>query len=218
MKIIKPSLSRRRVLAATLIPVLPSCAMDEDAVLRRKFKGIQGVVIRLDSSDEKTFIKILTEAGAAIASPAGLNNRSHQNLAFTGDSLPIPKSVHVTWREEAGWDAVADKWSDGTVVGDYIVPVASRIPEEVLDYIRVLRFPKGVTQRVLRIKLRLMDDGVLLGWDVEETQCHPQHRDWCSLIYPKAGGDFREALIYNGKVVEQGWYIGRDGKKIKTDY
>jgi|GEM_PF-4505698 hypothetical protein len=44
--------------------------MDEDAVLRRKFKGIHGVVVRLDSSNEKTFVKILSEAGAAIASPA----------------------------------------------------------------------------------------------------------------------------------------------------
>lgn len=52
------------------MPVLPCCAMDEDAVLRRKFKGIHGVVVRLDSSNEKTFVKILSEAGAAIASPA----------------------------------------------------------------------------------------------------------------------------------------------------
>lgn len=215
---IKANLSRRQFLAVPLMSVLPSCAMDEDAVLRRKFKGIHGVVVRLDSSNEKTFIKILTEAGEAIASPAGLNNLGHQNLAFTGPSLPIPKSVHVTWRERVGWDAVADKWSDGVVVGDYTIPVASRIPEEVLDYIRVWRFPKGVTQRVLRIKFRLMDDGVLLGWDVEETQCHPEHRDWCSLVYPMAGGDFKEAQIYNGKVVERGWYIGRDGKKTETDY
>lgn len=204
-----------------LVPVLPSCAVDEDAMLRRKFKGIHGVVVRLDSSNEKTFIKILTETGAAIASPAGLNNLGHQNLSFTGNSLPIPKSVHVTWREgaTAAWGKNGGiDWTDGRVLGDYTVPVASRIPEEVLDYIRVWRFPKQVTQRVLRIKLRLMDDGVLLGWDVEETQCHPEHLDWCSLVYPMAGGDFKEAQIYNGKVVERGWYIGRDGKKIDTDY
>lgn len=37
--------------------------------------------------------------------------------------------------------------------------------------------------------------------------------------YRMAGGDFREAKIFNGKVVRPGWYIDKKtGQRIETDY
>ncbi len=67
------------------------------------------------------------------------------------------------------------------LLGDYVVEVASRIPDEVLNYIRAGR------RRALRLKFRLKDDGVLFGWDVEETHT-TQHGT--GLRYQFPGGDF----------------------------
>ena len=204
-----------------LTSALSACAMDEETVLKSKFKGINGVVLRLDSSGEKRYIKITNEFDVRIAAPAGLSNKGHQNLASMGNTLPIPKSVRATWREGAhsvwGKDGGID-WEGGAIRGDYTIPVASRIPDEVLDYVRARRRPERVAGRTLRIKIRLMDDGVLLGWDVEESVWNPDRRDGQFLRYQMAGGDFKEAKIYNGKVADRGWHISREGKKIETDY
>ena len=48
----------------------------------------------------------------------------------------------------------------GEVVGDYIIPIASRIPDEVVKDIR--KNGGG-----LRLKFRLKPDGVMFGWDIE---------------------------------------------------
>ena len=100
------------------------------------------------------------------------------------------------------------------------IPVADRIPDDLLDDLR--RNPKGS----LRIKIRLHREGVLLGWDIERRPgFDPKKRDqWGSAVYVGpvhsfAGGDFREAEIFNGKAVRKGWYIHpRTGQKIETDF
>jgi hypothetical protein len=70
-------------------------------------------------------------------------------------------------------------------------PVADRIPDEVLDDIR--KNGGG-----LRIKLRLKDDGILLGWDVLRRKPIPSvdyshcKRYECvyGLHFEMPGGDF----------------------------
>ena len=104
----------------------------------------------------------------------------------------------------------------GTIIGDYTVPVAEHISDSVLDYIRK-------NGGALRIKIMLKDDGILIGWEVEKSLpipgCKPHYGEPCTgLEYFVPGGDFKEAKIYNGKVVQKGWYIDKNGQKIETDY
>lgn len=74
----------------------------------------------------------------------------------------------------------------GVILGDYTVPIASRIQNEVVDY---LYSPKqsDVMSRELRIKIRLKDDGVLIAWDVEEGYKN-QYDNFARYVMP--GGDF----------------------------
>lgn len=66
----------------------------------------------------------------------------------------------------------------GKVLGDYTIPVASRIPDEV---VREIRKNGGG----LRLKFRLKPDGVLFGWDIERFAGGlPRHS--------MPGGDFLE--------------------------
>lgn len=120
------------------------------------------------------------------------------------------------------------------------MPVAERISDSVLDYIRK-------NGGALRLKIRLKDDGILIGWDVEEWFKTPYGRELRG-VHP--GGDFKEAqpansggeawpysfplplseenkaflakhknLLMNGdKVWEKGWYIDKNGRKSETDY
>ncbi|MCW5257642.1 hypothetical protein D5038_15100 [Verminephrobacter aporrectodeae subsp. tuberculatae] len=100
-------------------------------------------------------------------------------------------------------------YEGGSILGDYTVQVASRIPDEVLDFIR----KNGSS--LLRLKIRLADHGVLVGWDVEE---------WYNAIggrtfrYVMPGGDFREPQIKHGEIIERGWMITPDGKKVEMNW
>jgi hypothetical protein len=108
---------------------------------------------------------------------------------------------------------------DGIVVADVTVPVASRIPDDVLDTAR--RFGGG-----LRLKLRLTPETILVGWDVRNyPDFQPGKRDQFGVlltgpvVYHAVGGDFREAEIVNGIAVRKGWYIDpKTGQKIETDF
>lgn len=117
----------------------------------------------------------------------------------------------MIWRSPIDGKAIWGKGGgdyEGTIIGDYTVPVAERIPEALLDDLR--RNPRGN----LRLKIRLADDGVLIGWDIERKG----FRECTSAEYEMAGGDFREAERCNGKAVRKGWYIDKSGQKIETDY
>ena len=97
---------------------------------------------------------------------------------------------------------MTDAFYGGTVLGNYTVPVAARIPDDLLDAMR-----KGVGG--FRLKIRIHPDGPLIGWDLSRG---------FNLQY-FAGGDFREADIENGKVLRKGWYIHpKTGQKIETDF
>jgi hypothetical protein len=174
----------------------------EDVRLRKKFKGIYGVVLRIDAASPKEFTTITSETGRRIdgSSLLGLNNVS--NLTYTDNSMPIPKAIRATWREGAARYQGQGVWTGGTVVGDYTVPVAERIPDDILDYIRK-------NGGALRLKIRLKDDGILIGWDVEERVPKPNWKpeDGAKnyLRYSLPGGDFRERHMNNNGVIDPGW-------------
>jgi hypothetical protein len=100
-------------------------------------------------------------------------------MAFPGGI--VPETVRVTWRKNAseGYrDKVGRIRYSAQIVGDYSIPIASRIPEDVIAEIR--RRGGG-----LRLKFRLKPDGVLFGWDIERFEGGlPRHS--------MPGGDFLE--------------------------
>lgn len=133
---------------------------------------------------------------------------TYKNTDKMSFPLPrIPQEVRVIWRgQDRGWDKVNRVWNDGSIAGDYTIPVASRIPTSVFEEIER-------NGGALRIKFRLKPDGVMLGWDIMR-----EGKGKYTFDYEMAGGDFREARIYNGKVDRKGWYIDKNGQKIEMDY
>jgi hypothetical protein len=142
-----------------------------------------------------------------------LENRSHMLL-----SQRVPQRVRIVWHDSAKIVGRKDNPNintyAGSVLGDHNIPVGERIPAEVTDSIR-----KEGGQ--LRIKFRLAKDGVYFGWDVDRRAKlgEPDNPEGPPQRYWLSGGDFREAYIFNGKVVRKGWYIDKKtGQKIETDF
>ena len=175
----------------------PAGNSDKDAQLRHKYRGVESVILRLDAATPKHGITITSETGSRVASPGTLrlNKVDHRDFSTYRGPLPIPKSIRVTWRQGEYRYMDHGGWTGGTVLGDYTVPVAERIPDDVLDYVRN-------HTAALRLKIRLKDDGVLIGWDVEDWYAVAGGRTFRHVL---AGGDFREDKIFNGKVIEPGW-------------
>lgn len=75
----------------------------------------------------------------------------------------VPETARVTWRandSEGYRDQAGRIRYSAKIIGDYTIPIASRIPDEVVAEIR----KHGGS---LRLKFRLKPDGVLFGWDIE---------------------------------------------------
>jgi integrase len=199
--------------------------------MKKKYRGIYGMVLRLDALTPKKGVMIMTDTGRRFTGAGNLGPRAVGNLTYTDSYGPPPRALRVTWREGDYTYKGQGVWEGGTVAGDYTVPLAERIPEELLDYLRsgdrkpywvgksvrdgtdIFATPIG---RALRLKIRLADNGVLIGWDVEERF---QTRFGTGLMYKMAGGDFREVQLEDGVVVEKGWYIDpQTGQKIETDH
>ncbi len=94
----------------------------------------------------------------------------------------VPEQVRVLWRDSSKLVRRTDNPSistyAGNVLGDHTLPIASRIPDEVVKEIR--KNGGG-----LRLKFRLKPDGVLFGWDIERFAGGlPRHS--------MPGGDFLE--------------------------
>lgn len=137
-------------------------------------------------------------------------------------SQPVPERVRIIWRDSSARQFIKDVGSrySGNITGDETIDVGTRVPQELIDDLK--RDPRGS----LRLKFRMSDQGTLFGWDIERRPgFDPKKRDqWGEAVYVApvhsfAGGDFREAKIFNGKPVRKGWYIDRrSGRRIETDY
>ncbi|SDY98573.1 hypothetical protein SAMN04515617_1432 [Collimonas sp. OK242] len=174
-----------------------------------RFRGTGGVGdLVLDALSLKQGVTFYDDRGYVIDAPSSLSLKNNSQSAYPGGERGLPKTIRATWRvgdfrQKQGGGG----WNGGTIVGDYTIPVAGRIPDEILNYIRK-------NGGALRIKLRLKDDGILLGWDVQRRvpipgvdykHCKDPRDCVYGLAYEMAGGDFREATIVNGKVVDPGW-------------
>jgi hypothetical protein len=66
-----------------------------------------------------------------------------------------------------------------------------------------------------RLKVRIHPDRPLIGWGLERGMGSAPDGS----KYHFAGGDFREADIYQGFVLRRGWYIHpKTGQRIETDF
>ena len=135
-------------------------------------------------------------------------------------SQPVPERVRVIWRDSSKFVPDGRTVYAGNIIGDETIEVGSRIPQALIDDLK--RDPRGN----LRLKFRMSNQGTLFGWDIQRRPGYdPRERDrkgrplHVSPVHSFAGGDFREAEIFNGKVVRKGWYIDRrTGQTIETDY
>ena len=201
------------------VPAPPQLA-PEDQALAEKFAVLRGGgMLVVDSLNRKEGINIFDEYGRYFYSKGGMGPRSGGIFSY-GARFGVPKTLHVTWRTGSDVRMQANgMFGGGTIVGDYIVPVASRIPEDLIQDLR--RDERGS----FRLKIRLHDDGVLIGWDIERRPgFDPKNRNkhgnivYVPAVHSFVGGDFREAEIYNGKPVRKGWYIHpKTGQRIETD-
>ncbi|PKO49808.1 MAG: hypothetical protein CVU28_14525, partial [Betaproteobacteria bacterium HGW-Betaproteobacteria-21] len=135
----------------------------------------------------------------------------HRNLSFFRRSAvtrrnetksmrsgPVPERLRILWRDTDAFHPTGGR--AGTIIHDQLLEVGPRIPQALIDDLR--RDPKGN----LRLKFRLHPDTVLFGWDIERRPgFNPRKRDkygeiaYVGPVHSFAGGDFREARIFNGR-------------------
>lgn len=207
----------------------PAPLSSEDAVLKYRFRDVGGGELFVSGFAVVGPVALFEESGRNYHSirtwfdQNGGGIRTSYGGGVMGDQLVIPKTLRmIRYSKDAVIKANATPFSafEGAVVSDVTVPIASRIPEDLLEDLR--RDPKGV----LRLKLRIHPDTLLVGWDIERRPgFDPKKRDqfgeavYVAPVHSFVGGDFREASIFNGQVVRKGWYIDpKTGQKIETDF
>ena len=197
-------------------PAKPLSAEDEQ--MKRKFQGLQGGQLRVDSLFQVEGLNIFDEHGWLLFSAASMSPPRGNFIGGYRAEFGVPKFLRVEWRDRyvTAFDPpqprppghVTGAFFGGTVLGDYTIPVASRIPDALLEEKR--RNGGG-----FRLKIRIHPDGPLIGWDLERA---PGSAPDGSKFH-HAGGDFQEAHIYQGKVLRKGWYIHpRTAERIETDF
>ena len=198
-------------LYAVLIALLCSaCASNSQSLFTSSNRfGVvvnDGLIVDKNVSPKSGF-EMYSDTGRYLSGHAELNNRNGGTSGFGG--IGLPQWVDVRWRTGSfiqRYDPLTKSvWTGGTIVGNYRVEVASRIPQEVLQYASA---EKG---RAITLMFRILDDDVLLGWYVRELG---KFDDW---FEPNYSGDFMPANWDNGKLVSMGWYLDKKtGQRIKT--
>jgi hypothetical protein len=176
--------NKRKMLALVLLlPWIAPCSrrapINTKSELQQRFEGI-GLILVVDAvmGAEMEQVIFYDDRGVEIYASARVARRNRGIMALGGSRVPI--TVRAVWREGAGWDTIREVWNEGIIVGDYTVPVAERIPDEVLKGIRA--HGGG-----LRLKFRLKPNGVLFGWDIERAAPLGDIS-----IFEMPGGDFVE--------------------------
>ena len=212
-------MKRKLTVVFAMIPLIAACTSlsHRKPDPQRRFRGM-GCVLVVDAMRdvEVLGLNFYDDRGYEIYGSAGQSIRNRSIFALGG--IYVPVTVRAIWRDSTKsiWGKM-DMEFNGTIIGDYTFPVAERIPDEVLNDIR----EHGGN---LRLKFRVQSDGVLFGWDIERAlpipNCNTREVLTCMATHLfSPGGDFKEAYIRRGKVVEKGWYIDKQtGQKIETDY
>jgi hypothetical protein len=196
--------------------------------LNYKFRGVYSGQLVVDGFGERDCVVMYDDLGEVFFNH-GRVSVANQRIDDQG-VFRIPATLRVVWRALDDPDCVMDGdtgiFKGGTLVGNYTVPVASRIPDELLNEIRTNRGK-------FRLKIRIADDGPLIGWDIESRPDYdPNKKHLYNPPYHRmVGGDFKEkSLIYfkqtpkglvhlDPEIWEPGWYIDRKtSKRIETDF
>ncbi len=195
-------------------PAKPLSAEDEQ--LKRKFQGLQGGQLRVDSLFQVEGLNIFDEDGYLFFAHSRLTPPDGRITSSYGADFGVPKFLRFEWRDKIEKEprgalkrGLPDRaYYGGNILGNYTVPVASRIPDALLE-------DKRRNGGGFRLKIRIHPDGPLIGWDLERgVGTGPDGSK-----FHHAGGDFQEAYIYNGKVLRKGWFIHpKTGQRIETDY
>ncbi len=199
----------------------------EDKALIYKFRDIGGFELYMSgfgSEEDDIHVIGIDDMGQQVTESAF---REEVNTKWGGFWRPTGPYKYVDFKLYKG-NTVKYHWDNngnntgvtGQLYGQWRVPVAERIPDDLLDDLRAN--PKGG----MRIKFRFHPDGVLLGWDIERRPgFDPNKRDefgnqlFVRAVHSFAGGDFREAQIINGQVVRKGWYVHPKTKqRIDLDF
>jgi len=193
--------------------VQPPDPYGSNDALRKRFKGVSVGELVLDALTPKAGVIFYDHQNRLIEMGGGFGPKGSSKSAYPGGERGVPISVRATWREGKFEMAPSgNDWIGGVIVGDYSVTVAERIPEETLNYIR-----RNKTS--LRLKFRLYDEGLLVGWDVPKPFVGERVAGrYYPVEYFLIGGDFQEAHIVNGQVVRKGWYINKQGQRIETEW
>jgi hypothetical protein len=132
--------------------------------------GVVVVYQAVPGSETKHGIDAVSDEGKRLFGPSQLTAPKipqHGGGTSGYGGMGVPKWVEVSWRTgdfiQRYDPATKSAWTGGTVVARHRIEVASRIPPEVLKYASE---GKG---RAIRLIFRIKDDGVLLGWDVQEA-------------------------------------------------
>lgn len=191
----------------------------QEKIWLARFSDVRGYELCIDATHATDAVDIFNEAGKSVAGASVFSPRRNYR-GSSGSKYGVPRFYRVVWRE-GEWQRNNEprdmnkiagtgrgEFEGGKVVGDHIVPVADRIPDELLAEMRKRKLG-------LCIKLRIHPEGVLLGWDLQGPP--GTGPSWGN--YTMAGGDFQEAEIYNGKALRMGWYIHpRTKERIETDF
>ena len=224
-----PVSSLRRTLLLAGIITLSSCSSGgrrtppepteplsaEDAQLKRKFLGLRGGQLRVDSLFRVRGLNIFDEHGRLFFAMGAMTPPHRANASYGAD-FGVPKFLRFEWRDKIEMEprgalnrGLPDgAYYGGTLLGNYTIPVASRIPDALLE-------DKRRNGGGFRLKIRIHPDGPLIGWDLERgIGTGPDGSK-----FHHAGGDFQEAYIYQGEVLRKGWFIHpKTGERIETDY
>ena len=190
--------------------------------LRYKFRGLLGGELVVDAFGRKEGVNIFDETGQIFFKRAALSPRNQSQHAYGAD-FGVPVSLRAEWRVDGPevngviqnpiyadmtqWD---ERYAGGIVIGNYTAVVAERVSEVLLNDLRM----KGGG---FRLKIRLHDEGLLVGWDLFTNDFGP--RGGPDIHIKHVEGDFREAYIFNGQVIRKGWYIHpRTKERIETDF
>jgi hypothetical protein len=142
----------------------------------QRFKGIRGLVLVVDAlgASEMKQVVFVDDRGVMFYASSTVARRNREIMSLGMSRVPV--TATVTWGKDGKYDFGRATWSDRTLLGNYTIPIAERIPDEVLDDIR--KHGGG-----LRLKFRLKTDGVMFGWDIERA-------DGGTSRFDMPGGDF----------------------------
>jgi hypothetical protein len=202
-----------------------------DEELKHRFRSIRGGERVIDGLVVMHGVALYNEKGWIIET-GSFSPKGRSTSGYSGEDFVVPKTIRMVYHgtsEVIQRSRQAERFEmmfKAAPLADVTVEVATRIPIEVLDAVR--------SGGGLRVKTRVTPWGPLIGWDVVRRPRYstdatvnkdgppnnfPLNKDGPPDDYWLVGGDFREAHIFNGKVVRKGWYIDKKtGQKVETEF